>query len=511
MGNTQKLGNIVNGLSVDSSGNVSIPNGVIDIQKNQNATSNFYIRNTNTTDSSSRMYLNLVSGNAYLVIKVIHGDHSYIDSSGNIYFQNAGSVKMTMTSAGNFGIGTSSPNALLQVNGSSLIGSGTLTNGTTYGGGGQVNRLKVESGNYTCLEINGSTSGGSIQFTYGTNLPNQVGALIGYNYASGTVNGFDIANMLNGPMVFSTNATERMRITPAGNVGIGTTTVNHKFHVVGPGSSSGWASLIENNNKIGVYSGHADGYGMAIDSASNSSSVYLFKAAGGDGTNRGTYEHFKVMADGNMGNFDIKGSTGSYKSLNWGAAVLMGRAAYDSYYNGNVYYDGSSWRIKFGGYYGNVVNWYSGEYSFQRSNSNGASDSAVSLTATFYIDYNGNVVARGSVSGNGNPSDINLKENLVKISSPLDKISQINGYNFDWKQGSPANGLAPAAAAGMEQTQPILNITQDAGLIAQEVEEIMPELVRENGHKSLNYNGITALLVECIKELKAEIDILKNK
>jgi hypothetical protein len=120
--------------------------------------------------------------------------------------------------SGNVGIGTSSPNALLQVLGSSIIGSGTIANGNTFGGGGQVNRLKVESGNYTCLEINGNTSGGSIQFTYGSNAPNQVAALIGYNYAGGAANEFVISNILSGPLVFATNNTERMRLNSTGNL-----------------------------------------------------------------------------------------------------------------------------------------------------------------------------------------------------------------------------------------------------------------------------------------------------
>jgi hypothetical protein len=101
------------------------------------------------------------------------------------------------------------------------IGSNSITNGTTFGGGSQINRAKVQSGGYTCLEINGSINGGSIQFTYGTNLPNQVGGLMGYNYATGTANEFAVSNLLNGPMVFGTNNLERIRILSAGDVQIG--------------------------------------------------------------------------------------------------------------------------------------------------------------------------------------------------------------------------------------------------------------------------------------------------
>jgi hypothetical protein len=109
----------------------------------------------------------------------------------------------------------------------------------------------------------------------------------------------------------------------------------------------------------------------------------------------------------------------------------------------------------------------------------------------------GALTISGALTQNGSPSDINLKENLVKISSPLEKISQINGYNFEWKEGSPARGN-------------ISNIVEDAGVIAQEIEEIMPEIVRmSDDNKVVNYNGLIALLIEGIKELKAEVDTLR--
>lgn len=112
---------------------------------------------------------------------------------------------------------------------------------------------------------------------------------------------------------------------------------------------------------------------------------------------------------------------------------------------------------------------------------------------------NGNLTINGSLTQNGGLSDRNLKENIVKITAPLEKLSQINGYNFDWKEGTPPNG-------------DLLKIVHDAGLIAQEVEEVMPNIVRENkedGTKALNYNGVIALLVESVKEQQAQIEELR--
>jgi len=109
-----------NTLFVDSTNNsVGIgtitPSDVLDVQKNQNAITNFYLRNTDTTNASSRAYLNLISGTTSLVFKALNADHSFIDASSDLYFQSAGSVKMIIRNSGNIGIGTSVPTFQLQL------------------------------------------------------------------------------------------------------------------------------------------------------------------------------------------------------------------------------------------------------------------------------------------------------------------------------------------------------------------------------------------------------------
>ena len=75
----------------------------------------------------------------------------------------------------------------------------------------------------------------------------------------------------------------------------------------------------------------------------------------------------------------------------------------------------------------------------------------------------------------------------------MDKVIQLGGYTFDWKDKKRGSST---------------------GLIAQDVEKILPDLVKDQkglaDHKTLNYNGIIGLLVESIKELKTEIESLKN-
>ena len=94
-------------------------------------------------------------------------------------------------------------------------------------------------------------------------------------------------------------------------------------------------------------------------------------------------------------------------------------------------------------------------------------------------------------------SDSRLKENVTPIPNPLEKISQIGGYEYDW---IPMEGIHE-------------NEGHDIGVIAQEIETILPEIVttRENGYKAVKYDRIVALLIECVKEQQKQIDKLKNK
>lgn len=87
-------------------------------------------------------------------------------------------------------------------------------------------------------------------------------------------------------------------------------------------------------------------------------------------------------------------------------------------------------------------------------------------------------------------SDINQKTNIQKIENALNIVQNLNGFTFEFKDSGKSS----------------------VGLIAQEVEQIVPSLVTmNNGFKTLNYNGIIGILLEAIKELKQEVDELKGK
>ena len=101
-------------------------------------------------------------------------------------------------------------------------------------------------------------------------------------------------------------------------------------------------------------------------------------------------------------------------------------------------------------------------------------------------------------------SDIRLKTNIKPIENSLFKLQQINGMTFDWTDEE-------IERRGGEDGYFVRK--HDVGVIAQEVEIVLPEIVAErlDGYKAVKYEMIIPLLIEAIKELKAELDMIKEK
>ena len=105
------------------------------------------------------------------------------------------------------------------------------------------------------------------------------------------------------------------------------------------------------------------------------------------------------------------------------------------------------------------------------------------------LNVGGDVIAFAS-------SDKRLKDNIKPIEGALDKVSKISGNTFDWNEEKQNTYKG-----------------KDYGVIAQEIKDVMPELVdtRDNGYLAVKYDKIVPLLIESIKELKKEIEELKSK
>jgi uncharacterized protein (UPF0261 family) len=99
----------------------------------------------------------------------------------------------------------------------------------------------------------------------------------------------------------------------------------------------------------------------------------------------------------------------------------------------------------------------------------------------------GSIRATGTITAN---SDISLKKNLAKIENALEKVEQINGYTYEFKEDDSK---------------------RHAGVIAQEIQEVLPEIVNKgnDGILGVEYGNISALLIEAIKEQQAQINELK--
>ena len=92
-------------------------------------------------------------------------------------------------------------------------------------------------------------------------------------------------------------------------------------------------------------------------------------------------------------------------------------------------------------------------------------------------------------------SDKRYKDNLQAITNPIDKVKSLTGYTFTWNDKHKQ-----------------FNGNNDIGVVAQEVEKILPEIVdtRDDGYKAVKYEKMVALLIEAVKDQQTQIDDLKT-
>ena len=284
-------------------------------------------------------------------------------------------------------------------------------------------------------------------------------------------------------------------------IGIGTTSPQSKLDLVQPDSSANTlgqsvtASIgIRMANAVGqvgqiVFNNDAApsyGYGsigMIMTSGSGVGLGDMIFATKSTGADNASTERLRITSGGRVqmtADVTMSGSVG------------IGETALQRKFN---LYDGTdTWtRVQCGA---STADWLHGiagsdhTYKWYNQSSNGGVGYKMALATSGTLTVSADLVAYGS------PSDKRLKENIKPIKSALDKVSKLQGVTFDWKKSDS-----------------ILDIKKDIGFIAQDVQKVVPELVRENedGMLSMRHQGVTPILLEAIKELKAEIEELKKQ
>jgi hypothetical protein len=108
----------------------------------------------------------------------------------------------------------------------------------------------------------------------------------------------------------------------------------------------------------------------------------------------------------------------------------------------------------------------------------------------------GDITATGAIT---ELSSAKYKTNISQLDNALDLVDDLRGVNYNWRtEDFPGLQFSPE---------------RQIGLVAEEVETVVPELVHsdDNGEKSVNYSKLTAVLIEAVKELKAENEELKAR
>jgi hypothetical protein len=440
---------------------------------------------------------------------------SFYMGAGALFFVGGGSERMRLDSSGNLGLGVT-PSAwdsswkTLELQGGFVGGGATsyieFGQNNFYDGAfkykttGAASLYEQNTGSHRWFTAPSGTAGNTISFTQAMTLDASGNLLVGATSAASTerlnvVGGIGIrinedgsgtkvlslrsdfagagpaVNVpTNHPLLFQTNNTERARITSGGDFGIGTTSPVSRLHVAGNiyAQNSGADTKID---VIAPSDSYAQYVRWAVTGVRNNGilgfpagSADLVFRNGGDTFSNGT-ERFRVTSGGDF----LVAKTGNDPEVGVGAILSSG---------------------------GFISSVRSGTDSTTQSYllySTGAS------AYRFYVNMAGTVFATNtSISA---ISDERLKENICDLDIGLDAVMALKPRKFDWKEGKGAN------------------IKDARGFIAQEFEQVFPDLVDEwrdpapegeEPYKSVRQDLIP-VLVKAIQEQQAMINDLKAK
>ena len=537
------LDNLIERVRIDSDGNVGIGttgpvarlqvNGDILLENNQNYSMKDdagSIRSLVNTAGDGSVHYNGYHGSE--IIRAVNGTTYFLDSGGN------GLVKMTIAGGGYVGIGTASPQTALEINAGTYASQKLLTlagsEATRYSGNigfgdpnssnsfglhfgtrnnniDYDNTLNILNGNVgigttgptlSLLQV-GDGTGTKYVTVSGANGDIYVGSSNNNAHAgitnaikiiaSSAGNPLVISNNQNAPLVLGTSDLERVRILGNGNVGIGT---------AGPGAKLDISGDLYINGAGGMNQ-HSAGY--SVDS--------------------GIREMFRVTSAGlcTGGTFTISGTRGGFvHTSQWawssthnssGRGVLT-QLSSGEYSNITVYLD-----VKSDGSVIVSANWGSAQgynISIQKTAGSAIDVSLVNAdrsspdtgyariavnTMTGLQTTRDLTVLGGAwvTSGVWSGSDERWKKDITPLTDPLGKVMRLQGVSFNWKTDEfPELNFSTAA---------------QIGLIAQDAEKVMPEVVTTDnrGYKGISYEKLAPVLIEAIKKQQQKISELELK
>ena len=254
--------------------------------------------------------------------------------------------------------------------------------------------------------------------------------------------------------------------------------LNRMIHRTNARASFGNSSQLEmwhNGSSVGYIMQGADGY-LRIDG--NDGLHFYTKPSGGS-----TTERLRIDSNGNVG-------------INETSPQQQLHVHDDSNYNGILINGNSAPRIAFAKNTTTTGEWSVGVdgtngAQFVINNSNDNSNRKLIISSS-EVSIANNAVVGGNLTASGyidSSSDIKLKTNIKTIDNALDKVLQLRGAEYDRIDRDNEHEI---------------------GVIAQEVEKIIPEVVHGDETKTVSYGNLVGLLIEAVKDLKKEIDELKS-